>query len=99
MLSKIGRFFLPTDISLRKRRLELTVWAFLLSLAYYPGFLGFVAWFALVRPFIIISRLKGREAFNASYFFGFFFNAFSLYWVALVTPPGAAMAIIIVAFY
>jgi apolipoprotein N-acyltransferase len=99
ILSKIGRFFLPADISLRKRRLELTVWAFLLSLAYYPGYLGFLAWFSLVRPFIIISRLKGREAFNASYFFGFFFNAFSLYWVGLVTPPGMIMAIVIVAFY
>jgi apolipoprotein N-acyltransferase len=99
VLSKIGRFFLPTDINLRKRRLELTVWAFLLSLAYYPGPFGFLAWLSLVRPFMIISRLKGREAFNAAYFFGFFFNAFSLYWVALVTPPGAAMAVVIVAFY
>jgi len=48
---------------------------------------------------MIISSLKGRQAFNAAYFFGFFFNLFSLYWVALVTPPGMATAVVIVAFY
>lgn len=83
----------------RKRRLELTVWAFLLSLAYYPGWFGFLAWFSLVRPMMIFSRLKGREAFGAAYFFGFCFNAFSLYWVARITPPGAFSAVVIVAFY
>jgi apolipoprotein N-acyltransferase len=70
-----------------------------LSLAFYPYYLGFVAWFALIRPLMIISRLRGREAFNASYFFGFFFNAFSLYWVAQVTPPGTFAAVAIVALY
>ncbi|HVP07798.1 MAG TPA: apolipoprotein N-acyltransferase, partial [Candidatus Acidoferrum sp.] len=84
---------------MRKRRLELTIWAFALSLAYYPAFLGFLAWISLIRPIMIIAKLKGREAFNAAYFFSFFFNAFSLYWVIPVTPPGAIMAIVIVAFY
>jgi len=84
---------------LRQRRLELLVWSFLLSLSFYPVWFGFLAWFSLVRPFIIISRLRGREAFNAAYFFSFFFNAFSLYWVAQVTPPGIFTACIIVAFY
>ena len=68
-------------------------------MSFYPGVFGFLAWLSLVRPLIIISRLKGREAFNASYFFGFFFNVFSLYWVAIVTPPGALAAVVIVAFY
>ena len=86
-------------MEIRKRRLELTVWAFLLSLAFYPGWFGFLAWFALARPLMIIARLKGREAFNASYFFAFCFNSFSLYWVAMVTPPGIASAIVIVSFY
>ncbi len=84
---------------MRQRRLELLVWSFLLSLAFYPEWFGFLAWFSLVRPFVIISRLRGREAFNAAYFFSFFFNAFSLYWVAQVTPPGIFTACIIVAFY
>ena len=98
MFKKIGRFFVPADIEIRKRRLELLVWSFLLSLAFYEYF-GFLAWLALVRPLMIITRLKGRPAFNAAYFFGFFFNLFSLYWVAMVTPPGIFAAVVIVAFY
>jgi apolipoprotein N-acyltransferase len=83
----------------RKRRLELTVWAFLLSLAFYPGPFGFLAWFSLVRPLMIIARLSGRDAFRAAYFYAFAFNAFTLYWVAQVTPPGIFSAVVIVAFY
>jgi apolipoprotein N-acyltransferase len=75
------------------------IWSFLLSLSFYPGFFGFLAWFSLIRPLMIISSLKGRPAFNAAYFFGFFFNLFSLYWVAQVTIPGILASIIIVAFY
>ena len=74
-------------------------WSFLLSLSFYPDYFGFLAWFSLVRPLMIISRLEGRAAFNAAYFFGFFFNLFSIYWVAMVTPPGMVAAVIIVAFY
>ncbi len=74
------------------------VWSFLLSLSFYPGYLGFLAWLSLVRPLMIISSLKGRTAFNAAYFFGFFFNLFTLYWVAQVTILGILAAIIIVAF-
>jgi len=77
----------------------LTVWAFLLALSFYPDYFGWLAWVALVRPLIILSRLKGREAFTASYFFAFCFNAFSLYWVSLVTPPGAVAAVAIVSLY
>jgi apolipoprotein N-acyltransferase len=79
--------------------LELTVWSFLLSLAYYPEYFGFLAWLALIRPFAIISRLEGRDALKAAYFFGFLFNLFSLYWIAQVTPPGMLSAVVIVAFY
>jgi apolipoprotein N-acyltransferase len=71
----------------------------LLSLAFYPGYFGFLAWLALVRPLMIITSLKGRQAFNAAYFYSFLFNLFSLYWVALVTPPGMVTAVVIVAFY
>jgi len=86
-------------VEIRKRRLELTVWAFLLSLAYYPGWFGFFAWFSLVRPMMILSRLTGRDAFWAAYFFAFCINAFTLYWVGMVTPPGIFAASLIVAFY
>jgi len=75
------------------------VWAFLLSLSFYPGWFGFLAWLSLARPLMILSRLKGREAFGAAYFFSFCFNAFGLYWVGQVTPPGIFTAIVIVSFY
>jgi apolipoprotein N-acyltransferase len=84
---------------LRKQRLELLVWSFVLSLAYYPEHFGFLAWFALVRPIIIIARLQGRRAFTAAYFYGFAFAAFSLYWIWQVTPPGTITAVALVAIY
>lgn len=84
---------------MRWRRLELVIWAFLLSLAYYPGPWGFLAWFALARPFAIIAGLERRDALGSGYWFGFWFTAFSIYWVGLVTVPGAIAAIVIVGFY
>jgi apolipoprotein N-acyltransferase len=96
---KIGRFFLPQSVDLRLRRFELLIWAFLLSFAYYPLPFGFLAWFSLARPLLIIARLKGREAFNAAYFFGFFFSLFSLYWLWVVTPPGLFATVFILGFY
>ncbi len=71
----------------------------MLSLAFYPGYPGFLAWFALVRPLMIIASLDTRPAFRAAYLYSFLFNLFSLYWVALVTPPGMISAVVIVAFY
>ena len=99
VLSRLYRFFIPLDLDLRKRRLELMLWSFLLSLAFYPGWWGVLAWVALARPLMIISKLNGRDCFNAGYFFGFFFTLFTIYWVALVTPPGMIAAVTIVAFY
>lgn len=98
-MTKLKRFLLPPEIEIRKRRLELMVWAFLLSLAYYPGILGFLAWISLIRPLWIISKLKGREAFTASYFYSFFLMVFTLYWIFPVTFPGTLAAMTIVAFY
>lgn len=96
---RLLHLLLPPSVEVRKRRLELTVWAFLLALAFYPSHYGFLAWFSLVRPLMIIASLKGREAFHATYFFAFCFNLFSLYWVGLVTPPGIFTGMLIVAFY
>lgn len=58
-----------------------------------------MAWVSLIRPIMIFTGLSGREAFNAGYFFGFFFNLFCLYWVAIVSPPGMIAAVFILAFY
>lgn len=79
--------------------MELTFWAFLLALAYLPAPLGFVAWFALVRPLQIISKLSPGEAFKAGYFYSFMANLFQLYWVAVVTPPGMVAAIFLLSLY
>jgi apolipoprotein N-acyltransferase len=81
------------------RRLELLVWAFLLSLSFYPGPFGFLAWLSLVRPFMIFVSLDRRDAFRAAYFFAFFFNLFSIYWVAMVSTPGMIAAVVILGFY
>ncbi len=48
---------------------------------------------------MIISSLRGKQVFGAAYFFAFFFNLFSIYWIAMVTPPGMVMAVTIVALY
>jgi apolipoprotein N-acyltransferase len=99
ILAKLYLFIVPNDITLRSRRLELMVWAFLLSLSFYPGSFGVLAWVSLARPIYILSKLKGRVAYNAAYFFGMFFSLFCLYWVWMVTPPGMIATIIILGFY
>lgn len=89
----------PDDTALRKRRFELLIWGLVLSLAYYPGPWGALAWIALIRPMMILSRLSGRTAFNAAYFYSFCFSLSSLYWIAPVTPPGMVATVFIVATY
>lgn len=79
--------------------MELIFWACVLSLAYYPGNLGFIAWLGLIRPIGIIASLNGRAAFTSSYLFGFTFTACSIYWVAMVTPPGTVGAVLLVGLY
>ncbi len=96
---RIGHLILPPETAVRWRRLELVIWAFLLSLAYYPGPWGFLAWFALARPFGIIASLDDRDSLSSGYWFGFWFAAFSIYWVAWVTLPGTIAAVVIVGFY
>ena len=93
------RVIVPADVTLRQRRFELLLWSFLLALAGYPLPLGFLAWFALARPLAIVAALPGRRAFAAGYFFGFFFNLFSLWWIARTTPPGMIAAVAIVGLY
>jgi apolipoprotein N-acyltransferase len=90
---------LPSDPAIRMRRFELMLWAFLLSLAYYPGWFGVLAWLALARPILIISRLDPKKAWGSCYLFGFAFNLFSLFWIGQVTPPGMIATVLIVALY
>jgi apolipoprotein N-acyltransferase len=99
LISASKEFFWPTDIKVRLRRAELTFWAFVLALANIPLPLGFLAWIALIRPLAIISDLRGKSVFKAAYFFALMANIFHLYWLAIVTPPGAVAAIVILALY
>ena len=48
---------------------------------------------------MILVKLEGREAFQAAFFFGFCFNLFSMYWIAMVTPPGMIAAVFLVSSY
>ena len=48
---------------------------------------------------MILVKLEGREAFQAAFFFGFSFNLFSIYWIAMVTPPGMIAAVFLVSLY
>lgn len=84
---------------MRKRRLELLIWSFVLSLSFAPEHFGFLAWFSLVRPLWIISSLERRAALNAAFFFSFFFNLFSIWWIGMVTPPGMIAAVFLVGCY
>nr|MBN2277519.1 apolipoprotein N-acyltransferase [candidate division Zixibacteria bacterium] len=99
LFSGVKNLFWPREVAIRLRRAELTFWAFLLAVAYLPLPLGFIAWFALVRPLAIIANLKGKAAFQAAYFYSFMANLFQLYWVAVVTPPGIVAAVFILSLY
>lgn len=81
------------------RRAEFTFWAFVLALAYLPIPFGFLAWFAMVRPIAILSEMQGKALFKAAYFYSLMSNIFLLYWVAIVTPPGAVAAVFVLALY
>lgn len=99
MIHRLYRIILPESVDLRKRRLELTFWAFLLSLSFYPGQYGVLAWVSLIRPLMILSKLSGRDAFYASFFFSYLYNLFCMYWIAIVTPPGMVAAVALIALY
>ena len=98
-LKAIWYFLVPPETEVRLRRLELAVWAFVLSLSFYPESFGFLAWFGLIRPLVILTRLEGRAAFKSAYFFGFCFNLFTVYWIAMVTAPGMIASVVYLAFY
>lgn len=99
LLNILRRLIWPKERAVRLRKAELIFWGFILALGYLPLHIGFVSWFALIRPLVIVSRLKGRQAFGAAYFYAFFANLFHLYWVAIVTPPGMVAAIFILSLY
>lgn len=90
---------IPENLELRNRRFELLIWSFALSLSVTSEYFGFLAWFSLVRPIYIIANLKKEEVFGSCYFFSFFFNVFSVYWIAMVTPVGMVGAVLLISIY
>ena len=83
-----------------KRDLYLTLLsALLLSLAFSPSPLGFVAYFFLI-PLIIALRGKSlSSAFKIGYIFGLISNSILLFWIGWATVPGAVAAIVILCLY
>ena len=83
----------------RLRRVELVFWAVITALAYFPLGTGWLAWFALARPLLLLGPLGPRRAFASGYLYSLVFNALALYWIGYVTPPGYLAAIAILSLY
>ncbi len=99
LFTRIKNIFWPESRELRRRRAELTLWALVLSFAYLPISVGFLAWFSMARPIAIIAKLSPRDAFRAGFFYSFMVNLFQIFWVANVTPPGMVAAVVLMALY
>ncbi len=73
--------------------------ALLLSLAFPPSPLGFVAYFSLI-PLIIALRGKSlSSAFKIGYIFGLISNSILLFWIGWAIVLGAVAAIVILCLY
>ena len=73
--------------------------ALLLILAYPPFDQGWLAWIALVPWIHLLSRSSGRQASLHSYLLGFLFFAGTIWWVVLVTVPGAILLVVVLALF
>ncbi|MFQ5606407.1 MAG: apolipoprotein N-acyltransferase [Candidatus Zixiibacteriota bacterium] len=87
------------DPEARSRRIELVFWGLIMALAYFPLGTGWLAWFAMARPLILVGPLGPRAAFTSGYLFSLVFNGVALYWIGYVTPPGYLAAIAILSLY
>ncbi len=58
--------------------------AVLMSLAFHPVGLHFLAWFGLVPVLFLICNAKLSKVFFTGLFFGFFFSLFSLFWIVFL---------------
>ncbi len=71
----------------------------LLSLSFPPLRLGFLAYIALVPFFLLIEDKNYKESIRWGYLTGLFMNIGTLYWINLVTVPGAIAAILYLPIY
>ena len=73
--------------------------AVLLSFAFPPYHLGFMAFFGFVPIFYLLEGISPRAAFKWGYIWGVFFQIADLYWIGTITILGAIAAILFLAIY
>ncbi|HHL73523.1 MAG TPA: hypothetical protein ENJ29_13540, partial [Bacteroidetes bacterium] len=74
--------------------------ACLIAFSLPPFQSGFIAWFAIVPFFYLISGLESRkDAFKWGYLTGLFTSILVLYWLFYPAPPGAVATILIYPLY
>jgi len=73
--------------------------ALLLSFAFPPYHLGFMAFFGFVPIFYLLERVSAGAAFKWGYIWGVFFHIVNLYWIGTITILGAIAAILFLALY
>ncbi len=71
----------------------------LLSLSFPPYRLGFLAYFALIPFFLLLEHKNLAQTIKWGYLAGLFMNIGTLWWINLVTVPGAIAAILYLPIY
>ncbi len=88
------------ELSPNWNRFALTLFfAILMSLAFPPLQLGFLAYWALVPLFFLLEDLTTRQALKWGYLAGLFWHLGTLYWIAWVTLPGLIGVLLILPLY
>jgi len=83
----------------RKDLYLISLSALLLSLAFPPLPLGFVAYFSLVPLLLALENKSPSSAFRIGYLFGLISNSLLLFWVGWATIGGTVAAILLLCFY
>lgn len=73
--------------------------AVLLSLGFPPFPFGFLAPVSIAISLYFFQQMTGREGFRLGYWYGLFWGATSLYWIAASTVAGAILAVLINSFH
>jgi apolipoprotein N-acyltransferase len=71
----------------------------LLSLSFPPFKLGFLAYIAIVPFFLLLGNKNNKETIRWGFLTGLFMNIGTLWWINLVTVPGAIAAILYLPIY
>ncbi len=84
---------------MKKNLILSLVTSVLLSLSFPPFKLGFLAYFALVPFFLLLENKNYKETIRWGFLTGLFINIGTLWWINLVTVPGAVAAILYLPIY